>query len=61
MSVKTYSKKTDGNTKLSANFRVREFACSDGGDWTNYMPTDVPMMNDDYHPPKRKCINMRHF
>lgn len=32
MSVKTYSKKKDGNTKLSANFTVREFACSDGSD-----------------------------
>jgi uncharacterized protein YcbK (DUF882 family) len=30
--VKVYSKKKDGNTKLSANFRVREFACSDGSD-----------------------------
>lgn len=32
MSIKTYSKKADGNTKLSENFRVREFACSDGSD-----------------------------
>lgn len=30
--VKVYSKKKDGNTKLSANFRVREFACTDGSD-----------------------------
>lgn len=30
--VKTYSKKKDGNTKLSANFTVREFACKDGSD-----------------------------
>ena len=30
--VKAYSKKKDGNTKLSTNFRVREFACSDGSD-----------------------------
>lgn len=30
MSVKTYSLKKDGSTKLSANFRVREFACNDG-------------------------------
>lgn len=30
--VKTYSRRKDGNTKLSANFRVREFACSDGSD-----------------------------
>ncbi len=30
--IKTYSLKKDGNTKLTANFRVREFACSDGSD-----------------------------
>ena len=30
--VKTYSKKKDGNTKLSANFTVKEFACQDGSD-----------------------------
>lgn len=32
MAVKTYSKKTNGNTKLSANFLVKEFACKDGSD-----------------------------
>lgn len=30
--VKTYSKRRDGNTKLSDSFRVREFACRDGSD-----------------------------
>ena len=30
--VKTYSKKRDGDTRLSDNFRVREFACKDGSD-----------------------------
>lgn len=30
--VKTFSKKKDGNTKLSANFSVREFACKNGND-----------------------------
>lgn len=30
--LKAYSKKKDGNKKLSTNFRVREFACSDGSD-----------------------------
>lgn len=30
--VKTYSKKKDGDTKLSKNFRVDEFACNDGSD-----------------------------
>lgn len=32
MTIKAYSKSKDGNKKLSANFRVREFACSDGSD-----------------------------
>ena len=30
--IKAYSKAKDGNKKLSTNFRVREFACSDGTD-----------------------------
>jgi len=30
--VKAYSKAKDGTKKLSANFKVREFACSDGTD-----------------------------
>lgn len=30
--VNVYSKAKDGNKKLSANFRVREFACQDGSD-----------------------------
>lgn len=30
--VKTYSKKQDGNTYLTPNFKVREFACKDGTD-----------------------------
>jgi uncharacterized protein YcbK (DUF882 family) len=30
--IKAYSKAKDGNKKLSANFRVREFACTDGSD-----------------------------
>ena len=30
--VKTFSKKKDGNTKLSENFRVSEFACNNGSD-----------------------------
>lgn len=32
MAIKAYSKKKDGNKKLSANFRVKEFACTDGSD-----------------------------
>lgn len=30
--IKAYSKSKDGNKKLSTNFRVREFACTDGTD-----------------------------
>lgn len=32
MSVKTYSLKTDGETSLSAGFKVKEFRCRDGSD-----------------------------
>lgn len=32
MTIKAYSKAKDGNLKLSLNFRVKEFACSDGSD-----------------------------
>ena len=32
MSIKAYSKAKDGNKKLSTNFRVKEFACTDGSD-----------------------------
>lgn len=32
MTIKAYSKKKDGNTKLTQNFRVKEFACTDGSD-----------------------------
>ena len=32
MTIKVYSKAKDGNKKLSANFRVKEFACKDGTD-----------------------------
>lgn len=30
--IHAYSKKKDGNKKLSANFKVKEFACNDGSD-----------------------------
>ncbi|MBQ7985688.1 MAG: DUF882 domain-containing protein, partial [Clostridia bacterium] len=33
MAVKTYSRKKQGNLKLSANFLVKEFACKDGSDY----------------------------
>ena len=32
MTIKVYSKAKDGNKKLSANFKVKEFACKDGSD-----------------------------
>ena len=32
MTIKAYSKKKDGSKKLSANFTVKEFACTDGTD-----------------------------
>lgn len=32
ITVQAYSKAKDGDRKLSENFRVREFACSDGSD-----------------------------
>lgn len=32
MTIKAYSKKKDGNSKLTQNFRVKEFACTDGTD-----------------------------
>lgn len=32
MTIKVYSKAKDGNKKLSTNFKVKEFACSDGSD-----------------------------
>lgn len=32
MTIKAYSKKKDGNKKVSANFKVKEFACTDGTD-----------------------------
>lgn len=32
MTIKAYSKAKDGNKKLSANFKVKEFACTDGTD-----------------------------
>ena len=32
MTIKAYSKSKDGDKKVSTNFRVREFACTDGTD-----------------------------
>lgn len=32
MAIKAYSKAKDGNKKVCTNFRVKEFACTDGSD-----------------------------
>ena len=32
VTIKAYSKSKNGNVKLSKNFKVKEFACSDGSD-----------------------------
>lgn len=32
MTIKAYSREKDGNKYLSTNFKVREFACTDGSD-----------------------------
>jgi len=32
MSIKAYSKAKNGNTNISTNFKVKEFACTDGSD-----------------------------
>lgn len=32
MTIKAYSRAKDGNKKLSTNFKVKEFACTDGTD-----------------------------
>ena len=32
MTIKAYSKAKDGSKKLSTNFKVKEFACTDGSD-----------------------------
>lgn len=32
MTIKAYSTAKDGNKKLSTNFKVKEFACTDGSD-----------------------------
>ena len=42
--VNVYSKKTDGNKKVSTNFRVREFACSDGSDAVFISPDLVKVL-----------------
>lgn len=43
-SVRVYSKAKDGNTKVAANFTVKEFACSDGTDTILISPTLAAML-----------------
>lgn len=43
-SVKVYSKAKDGAKQLSANFKVREFACSDGTDTIFVAPELVTVL-----------------
>ena len=38
--IKSYSKQKSGTTKLSANFKVSEFACKDGSD-TVFIDTEL--------------------
>ena len=42
--VKVYSKAKDGNKKLSTNFTVKEFACSDGSDVVFVSPELVEIL-----------------
>ena len=44
MDVKVYSKTKNGEEKLSRNFRVREFACSDGTDPVFIAPALVKVL-----------------
>ena len=44
MDVKVYSKSKNGEEKLSANFRVREFACSDGTDPVFISPSLIKVL-----------------
>ena len=42
--INAYSKKKDGNKKLSANFKVKEFACKDGSDPIFIAPALVELL-----------------
>lgn len=48
--VRAYSLKTDGNTKLTSNFLVKEFACKDGSDVVLIHPM-LPLV--------LQCVRMR--
>lgn len=44
MKVEVYSKAKQGNQKLSANFKVKEFACKDGSDVVFVSPELVQVL-----------------
>lgn len=44
ITVQAYSRAKDGEKKLSENFRVREFACSDGSDTVFVSPALVEVL-----------------
>lgn len=44
--VKVYSRSKDGLTKLSANFKVNEFACNDGSDPVFISPELVRILQE---------------
>lgn len=44
--VKVYSRAKDGNTKLSANFKVNEFACNDGSNPVFISPELVRILQE---------------
>lgn len=44
--IKAYSKKKDGNLKLTPNFKVKEFACKDGSDPIFIAPSLVEVLQE---------------
>ena len=46
MLVEAYSKKKDGNKKVSTNFKVGEFACADGSDPVFISPELVSVLQN---------------
>lgn len=42
--IHCYSKAKEGNTKLSGNFKVKEFACKDGSDVTFIAPDLIDVL-----------------
>ena len=46
VTVNVYSKAKNGNVKLSKNFKVREFACSDGSDPVFISPKLVEVLQN---------------